>query len=155
MGQAEEDFLYNILDEKLPLCKELQHDVLRKHGSRFENHGNLVGSLRRKFTTSHRKKILTEDPLMSDDKRRAKDMQYKMSERTDFRVDEATADDYFLDDTDPTTESVISEPDAHDDNESASTPPITLLLTTPANTNHAASGDAAGEVERGSRPLLN
>lgn len=78
-----------------------------------------------------------------------------MSERIYLEVsEEATVQDYFPEDTNPTIESIISDLDALDDNGSASTPSINSLPTAPANVSHSAPGDAAGEVERTPHPLV-
>lgn len=72
-----------------------------------------------------------------------------MIECADPGVSEGVAaDDYCPDDTDLITESIISDPDALDDNRSASKPINTLLPSAPASVIYAAPGDAAGKVER-------
>lgn len=150
------DYFLNVLVEKLPLCKTEWDEVLKEHEKRLAQHGRTVDSLRRKFALLHRKKIPTGDPLMSDDVRRAKHLLYKMSERADLGVDEeATAEEFFPDDTVPTIDSILSDPDVLDDGGSASTPSVTPRSITSGNGSDAASAEAAYSEERCLRPLVN
>ena len=55
-----------------------------------------VDGLRRKFSSRHRKKIPTGDPLMPSDVRRPKHIRYKMTERADMGIDDSADADAFF-----------------------------------------------------------
>ena len=81
--QTETDTLLEILDVMLPLCREEWDAVLAKHNTVFGDQHRTVDSLKRKFSTLHRKRMPTGDPLMPDDVRKAKHIRHKMTERAD------------------------------------------------------------------------
>lgn len=149
------DLFLNILDEKLPLCKNELNDVPTMHEKRFKSQRRTVESIRQTIATMHCKK-LTEGPLTPDDVERSKHTRYKMSARAKLGDGEEMMGDYcFSDNTDFTNETIISNPGVLDDDRRASTPSNTWLPIALASVSHSVPDDAESAVERGPRPLFN
>lgn len=69
-------------------------------------------------------------------------------------VEDTSADEFFPDDSVPTSDKILSDADVPDDNGSASTPSTLPLPNTSASRNEAAFGDIANSEERGPRLLV-
>lgn len=76
------------IERYLPLCKEEWDAVLQLHNQQFKDFNRTTDSLKRKFSSMHRKKMPTGDPLMTDDVRRAKHLRHNMTDRADMGVAE-------------------------------------------------------------------
>lgn len=93
---------------------------------------------------------------MPVDVRRATHIRYKMSERADLGVgEETTAEELFPDDTVPTIDSILPDPNVHDEGRSASNPSVTPLPITSRNESDAAFVEAVKSEKRCPRPLVN
>lgn len=86
--QIEVDRMLDAIERYLPLCREEWDAVLKLHEHQFKDSIRTTDSLKRKFSSMHRKKMPTGDPLMTDDVRRAKHIRYKMTDRADMGVAE-------------------------------------------------------------------
>lgn len=91
--QVETDNLLDIIERMLPLCADEWNAVLAEHNKCFGDQRRTVDSLKRKFSTLHRKKMPTGDPQMPDDVRRAKHIRFRMTERAAIGFGDEEADE--------------------------------------------------------------
>jgi len=80
----EVDFSLELIGTYLPLCPEEWDTVHREHQKCYPQQQRSVDSLKRKFSSLHRKKMPTGDPLMPEDVRRAKNIRHEMTERANL-----------------------------------------------------------------------
>ena len=83
-GLQEAESLLEILEEFLPLCQDERDHVASLHSSRYPRERRTMDSLKRKFSSLHRKRIPTGDPMIPNDVKWAKKIRGKMTERADL-----------------------------------------------------------------------
>lgn len=71
-GHAELSFLLEFLERIQPISQTEWKAVLAEHEQPFSQQGRTVDSLRRKFSTLHRRKMPTGDPKIPEEVLRAK-----------------------------------------------------------------------------------
>lgn len=85
--------LLRLLENYLTLFIDEWEMVLSEHNKLFQAQLRSVAGLRRKFSTLHRKKIPTGDPLIPADVKGAKHVRYRMTERADMGIADEDPED--------------------------------------------------------------
>lgn len=75
------EILLETLKSFLPICKDECDLALAEHNQQFPSEQHTVDSLKRKFTSFHRKTIVTGDLRMPSDVHKAKNICYMITKR--------------------------------------------------------------------------
>lgn len=91
----ETNSLLNLLEWIQRLCRNQWKLVKSEHAKQFYTNAPAIDSLKKQFTSLHRKHLPTGSPMIPDEVRREKKNWYQMTERYNIACENKNADDNF------------------------------------------------------------